>query len=176
MDSSPPIFFFFFFGNVKHLFLSQSHWTLSFTLWYVLNFDLFMSHFAYKLFTAAQFVSFLWSFRQSVYSRILHLSHATKKLLSVVMSFCFHTAPSSWYSDGSLGRMYTAKCCYRAGEKACWSTTGMKMYRLSSALKITGIFCAPLQFLICGFHLSRVTRKAGLCSCFCVFALSAEPS
>lgn len=39
------------------------------------------------------------------------------------MSSCFHTAPSSRYSDGLLGPMYTAKC-YQAGEKSMLTYEG----------------------------------------------------
>lgn len=167
-------------SDSKHLFLCVSHWTLIITLWYLHKLRLLRV--AFHLQTCSQhgerFCFFAGVFRQSVCSSILHLSHNDKTTPSVTMSSCFHRAPSSWYSDGLLGRTYTAKCCYQAAEKACWSTMGMKMYRLSAAREITGIFCAP--FTVFWFVVSTclgLGGKPGVVQLLlCARPLSAEPS
>lgn len=75
----------------------------------------------------------------------LQLQKKKKTLLSGMISSCFHKAPPSWYSDGLLRRMWTAKCCYGAGGKrhaeARW---GMKAthHECHQLPMITTIFCA----------------------------------
>lgn len=95
----------------------------------------------------------------------------------MMMSSCFHTSPSSQYSDRLLGRMQTAKCCYQAGEeeekekkikKHAEARREWRCIGCQQLGKITGIFCALFTVFDLWFPpvLGYTKRKnIGLCNC-----------
>lgn len=97
---------FFWYCKIPFPFASLT-WTLSTTLRYLR--ELWLPHVAFHLHTCSQqpdLVFPLWSFRQSVHSRILHLSHATKLLYQrwwvPVFIQCSHLGAVMDYWDGCM--------------------------------------------------------------------------